>query len=80
MDNICETVTNQIIGVNTPVKLKPLVDIGEMKIDCRDLKLLKSPCSNKNNCEFTIKQTVSVEIPISYHVDVDTKESYVDCN
>ena len=78
----CKSRANQLMDINTPVRVEPIVDVGRIKTVYRRPRICfhtKRPNCCKCACEFIIKQTIDVEIPICYDVDVDIGNSYVDC-
>ena len=76
----CKSTIEKTMEIGTPVRVEPVVDIGDIKIDCDKPKVCYCCCpKKKHGCEFIIKQTVYVEIPICYDVKANIGESYVDC-
>jgi hypothetical protein len=82
--NNCVGVVKQIVEVNTPVSLEAIANINNTKVDCGEPKICsfsKPNCYHDNKtCEFTIKQTLCVEIPISYQIKTKAGNSYMECN
>ena len=80
----CRSVVKKKVGVKTPVAVDVSAKTGNVKVVCSTPHITnnisQSDCKSKTRCEFTINQTISVEIPISYHVKTDVKSSYVDCD
>ena len=80
----CRAVVKKDIGVRTPVAVDVGTRSGDVKIVCSRPHITDSPsrsdCRSGTRCEFTVNQTISVEIPISYRVRTDVKDSYVDCD
>jgi len=78
----CKSITKTPIEISTPVKIKPIVKVGRITEECGKPEICW--CNEKGSdckraCEFVIKQTIYVEIPICYDVETDVGESYVDC-
>jgi len=69
----CESLTNKNIEINTPVNVEPTVKVGKIRRECG-----KPQICHVRGCEFVIKQTICVEIPICYDIDVDIGDSYTD--
>ena len=81
-DRKCKSTTKKPIDINTPVKLEPIVTVGRINTECAKPEISrqswkKSECNR--TCEFVIKQTIYVEIPICYDVDSDIGPSFIDC-
>ena len=83
LDNNSIGITNQKIEINTPIKIKAISDVKDMKIKCGEPRICnysKSDCYyNQNSCEFIVSQILNIEIPISYMIKADAKDSYVEC-
>jgi len=81
-DRKCKSITKTPIEINTPIKIDPIIKIGKITKECGKLEICWDTEKNpgcKRACEFIIKQTIYVEIPICYDVETDIGESYVDC-
>ena len=79
-DCACESVTRQRLDVSTPVRVVPIVQAGSIMINCEKPKICgftERPC--KRVCEFIIKQTINIEIPICYDIRTDIGDSFIDC-
>ena len=70
----CERVVSKNIEIDTPVSVEPTVKIGKIKQECGKPQICRT-----HGCEFIIKQTICVEIPICYDVGVDVGDSCTDC-
>ena len=70
----CVSVICKNIEIDTPVSVDPSIKVGKIKRECG-----KPQICHVRGCEFVIKQTICVEIPICYDVDVDVGDSYTDC-
>ena len=79
----CRAVVKRNVGVRTPVSLDVNARTGRIRVVCSEPRITEgrsdSQCRS-TKCEFTINQTISVEIPICYHVRTDVDDSYVDCD
>ena len=76
----CKSVTRQRMNINTPIRLEPIVCVGNTTISCEEPKVCayaEHPC--KHSCEFVIRQTINIEIPIRYDVLTNIGDSFVDC-
>ena len=86
-DRKCKHTIKKPIDIQTPVKLEPSVTVGRISTECAKPEISRQYNSQNNSrceggnraCEFVIKQTIYVEIPICYDVDSDIGPSYVDC-
>ena len=79
----CKTVVEQSMEICTPFKLEPMVWVGDMVMECLESEIRKRPkndCQNRNSCEFMVKQTIKVEIPICYSVQVAAGDNYIECD
>ena len=79
----CRTVVKKNVGVRTPVSVDVSTRTGNVKIECSKPHITNSPTNSdckSTKCEFTVNQTISIEIPICYHVRTDVKSSFVDCD
>ena len=78
----CKSITKKPVDISTPVKIEPIVNVGKITTECSKSEICwntekKPDC--KRACEFVIKKTIYVEIPICYDVDVQVNPSYIDC-
>ena len=80
----CRTVIKKNVGVRTPVAVDVRTKTGNIRIVCSEPHITESPSradrKSATRCEFTVNQTISVEIPICYRVRTDVRSSYVDCD
>ena len=65
--------------------LNQKLQCGRIKTECGRPEITpftegRNECGRRRACNFVIKQKIEVEIPISYEVDTDIGESFVDCN
>ena len=78
----CKSIANKSIDVNTPVRVEPRVEVGRIRTACQRPRIFFQPERRPNHrhaCDFVIRQTINVEIPISYDVETNIGDSYVDC-
>ena len=82
--NDCRAFIKKGLEVKTPVRVDVRTTTGGVNIVCAKPRITESEtlsiqqCSSK--CEFTISQKICVEIPISYRIRADVKDSFVDCD
>ena len=79
----CRAVVKKGIEVKTPVKVDVRTTSGDAKIICAKPRITATEthtgqCASR--CEFTVSQKICVEIPISYRVRTDVKDSHVNCD
>ena len=76
----CKSVTKKPIGISTPVRVEPTVKPGRIRTKYERPQICwPAESEGKCACDFVIKQTIYVEIPMYYNVETDVGESYVDC-
>lgn len=76
----CKSIINQSIDINTPIRIEPTVKVGRMRTRCRKPRIcFHTDNGNKSACEYVIKQTIDIEIPVCYDVETDIGDSYIDC-
>ena len=81
-DHKCRSITKKPIDIDTPVRVEPTVKVGRIKTEYQRPEVCwydEGEADCKHACEFVIRQTISVEIPICYDVQTDVGESCVDC-
>ena len=79
----CCSVIKRKIGVKTPVVLDVSAKTGNIKVVCSTPHITDDRSQSdfmSRRCEFTINQTICVEIPIRYRVNPDVKNSHIDCD
>jgi len=80
--NICTSCVQKTIDVCTPITLETIAHVDDIKVKCYEPDVV---CENKKcyrDCcvyEFSIKQTIYIEIPLRYTTDACVKDSSVDC-
>ena len=85
----CCSVVKKKIGVQTPVEVKVKTHSGHVKVMCSTPYITGGGIEQAahhhggcggTKCEFVINQTICLEIPISYRVRTDVKDSFVNCD
>jgi len=86
--NSCgEEIVHQFLEVEAQVTITPLVRHGRPKVTCLGSELKKDDCNwgtscrscRKDECTYTLRQVLCVEIPITLGVDVDVDEGITHC-
>ncbi|MGN0517895.1 MAG: hypothetical protein ACI4II_04135 [Acutalibacteraceae bacterium] len=67
--------------ISVPIEMKPNAKLGDVSIECCGEPSVEC-CENKcgYTCEITVKQKISIRIPIRYEVDVNMDESAINCD
>ena len=73
----------QKIEISLPVSTKPFTDVGEIEIKCCGKPTITSEVSSERvehgECNFTVKQELCIEVPITFGVETETKDSSFKC-
>ena len=77
-DHACKSTVKKPIDIFTPVSIEPTVRAGRIKTHC-DRPRICWPTDCNRTCDFIIKQTIYVEIPMHYNVETDIGDSHIDC-
>lgn len=81
-DRKCKSIAKTPVKISTPIKIEPIAKIGRITKECGKPEIYwntEEKCNRNRACEFVIKQTIYVEIPLCYDVETEIGESYVDC-
>lgn len=80
-----QNIVHQLVKVQAQVKVTPVVKHGIPKVYCVDASM-KPGCNRDfdcsccgSDCNFTLIQTICVEIPICFDADVDIKKGILCC-
>jgi len=81
-NNSCSSVVQKAIDVCTPITVETVVDVEDVEIKCCDAEVIC--CSERRYCdtciyEFSVRQTICVEIPLRYKTETTICDSRVDC-
>ena len=80
----CKNTLRKPIDIFTPVRVEPDVRAGRIRTQ-RERPGICPPseselgCNHDRACDFVIKQTINVEIPMHYDVKTDIGESHIGC-
>ena len=80
----CSSTIRKPIDISTPVRVEPNVRAGRIRTQCERPRICPPSdggfdCARDRACDFVIKQTINVEIPMHYDVKTDIGESHIDC-
>lgn len=79
----CPTVSTHETTVSVPTSIVPFANTGTISIQCYGSPEISdglTPAGTVNGyCNFTVSQTMRVEIPIVFGANVLTGETYVEC-
>ena len=79
----CPVIGHQSVELCVPVSVHPFAKVGRIVTKCFGKPIIKSGdvCKGeqKENCNFTIKQTISIEVPIEFGTTIDTGETFITC-
>ena len=80
----CKSTVRKPIDVLTPVRIEPNVRAGRIRTECERPRICppsdsEFDCNRNRVCDFVIKQTINVEIPMFYDVETNIGESHIDC-
>ncbi len=72
------------LNVGIPITIKPFGNIGNVKTTCLEGSIIwknNFPCHETadDNCKYVIMQKLCVEIPVSFGVNVETDNPFIDC-
>lgn len=84
VDTTCPAIGYQKVNVCVPVTVTPFANSGTTKTTCCGEPIVvpgETPCSGKKNgvCNFTISQTICVEVPVDFGAKATVGDTYVDC-
>jgi hypothetical protein len=84
VDETCPAVGYQFATICVPVKVTPFAHAGATKTHCCGEPIIvddKIECKGKVNtsCEFTISQTICVEVPVEFGATATVGEAVVEC-
>ena len=79
----CTDRVEKEVKLSLPAAIKPFAEIGNIEAHCLGEPTVTPgwhPCGQKDGfCVFTVKQRVSIELPITFGADVYLDEVYTDC-
>lgn len=79
----CPTVSTQRSSVSVPVSIVPFANPGTISVQCcgaPEIGAESTPAGVVNGtCNFTVSQTMQIEIPIVFGASVLMGETYVEC-
>ena len=81
-DTACRSTVKKNIDISTPVRVEPNVRAGRIRTECYRPRICpptEGDFEGNRACDFVIKQTINVEIPMFYDVETDIGESHIDC-
>lgn len=81
----CPTVNRHKTAVNLPVCISPFAIPGPVTVECAGEPVITSGydrcCGTINGgCEYTISQTLNIDIPVVFGANVRVGDTYVNCN
>lgn len=82
---ICPGVGSQIATVCLPVSINPYAVTGPATIQCCGNMIITPYCDcckgkASESCDFTITQTIKIDIPVEFGATVKIGDSYVECD
>lgn len=80
----CPAVGSQTATICLPVSIKPFAVAGKAKLECCGPPVIAAACKKcrgvpNGKCDFTISQTIRVDLPVEFGATVSTGETFVDC-
>lgn len=80
----CPAVGSQTATICLPVTVKPYALTGKAKLECCGKPVIAPACKKchgipNGKCEYTISQTIRVDLPVEFGATVATGETFVDC-
>lgn len=83
-DNACPTVSSHETTACMPVCISPFAEPGQVVVECTGAPVITNgynTCGGTANgcCEFTISQSMRIDIPVSFGANVQIGETYVSC-
>lgn len=82
---VCPGVGSQIATVCLPVSINPYAVTGPATIQCYGNMVISPSCNccrgkASESCDFTITQTIKIDIPVEFGATVKIGDSYVECD
>jgi len=79
----CDAVGEQLVNICVPVSVQPFATVGPISVRCCGAPTVEpgTVCPGIPNlsCDFTISQTICVEVPVEFGAVVNTGETNVLC-
>ena len=79
----CPVTGKRNVDLCVPVSVIPFAQVGKITTECVGKPSVESkdkcPGKTNENCNFIIKQTISVEVPVEFGAKVTTGETFVVC-
>jgi hypothetical protein len=84
VDQPCPAIGYQKVNVCVPVSVTPFAKTGATSTNCCGDPVVTegdTPCSGVKNgvCNFTISQTICIEVPVEFGATATVGDTYVDC-
>ncbi len=79
-DDGCTKTARHYADISVPIELSPNTSLGDVSVECcgePTVVCRENMCNN--SCKITVKQKLSVVIPIHYEVDVSMGKSDINC-
>lgn len=80
----CPAVGSQTATICLPVSIKPYAITGSAKLECCGKPVIAPACKTchgipNGKCDFTISQTIRIDLPVEFGATVTTGDTFVDC-
>ena len=82
LHNTCISIVKKAIDVCTPIMLETVVNVEDILIKCDEAQIIcesERHCNNKYVYEFSVRQTLCIEMPLKYKTEACASDSVVDC-
>ena len=81
---ICPVVGKQRVELCVPVSVHPYARVGTITTHCCGEPIITSgeTCNEviSENCSFTVKQTICIEVPVDFGAQIDSGATFISCN
>ena len=80
----CPAVGSQTATICLPVSIKPYAIPGTAKLECCGKPVIAPACKTchgipNGKCDFTISQTIRIDLPVEFGATITTGDTFVDC-
>ena len=79
-DDGCTKISCQYAEISVPIELKPNATVEDVSVECcgePSVMCRENRCNN--TCQITVRQKISITMPIHYEVDVSMGDSDINC-
>lgn len=83
-EKACPGIGSQLATVCLPVSIQPYAITGPAMVECCGDMILMHSCNHcrgkvDGECDFTITQTIKIDIPVEFGATVKVGDTFVEC-